>query len=316
MSTNGTTITLHSLRTLLLTACVAAAPLLASVDANAQAETSRKICRLLPGAAFAYPADWTVGTLESNIRIRPAGAGADEIYAIGLQDLPQGVELESPSLPTLVDGEMARYFPLLKRHAAPNRFKTECGPALSFGYQGAGRDGREYGGAIFLTLLHGHGAALIAIAPMGRLAERLRPMFNVFGSLTPTAEPAQTVGGLATDDSPLAREWSARFSGKKLVYLSSYSSGSGGGYSSQREYRLSRDGRYSFSSSSSVSIYVGGANGGSNGQHAGQGAWRIRTANGAAFLELTQNGQTSRLALSYRGGKTFINGSRYFVLDL
>lgn len=129
----------------------------------------------------------------------------------------------------------------------------------------------------------------------------------------PAAAPA-TGGALARPTHPLAQQWTARLSGRRLMQFNTYSSGLSGGMSSQRTLALGADGSYSFHSSSSVSIYTSGATGTSAGQNGQAGRWRIYEENGKAMLELVSP-TTGRevIVLTSEGTKTFLNGRRWLV---
>lgn len=127
--------------------------------------------------------------------------------------------------------------------------------------------------------------------------------------------PAQ--GGGRVDDSPLARQWRAHLAGKKVTYISSYSSNTpgGGGLSTRFVYHLCSDGRFAFSGSDVVSHNVPGAGvpgGGSAGSSGG--TWRIVTQGQVAGIDLRfGNGQTELYRLDMQGGQTFANGERVYV---
>lgn len=99
--------------------------------------------------------------------------------------------------------------------------------------------------------------------------------------------------------------------------MSSYSSGSSGGYSSERKLYLASDGSYAYRSSSSVSVYVPGANGGSSGSNADQGRWRVIEQDGKAILELASaKGTRENIFLSMNGTKTLLNGRHWFRVGI
>ena len=120
----------------------------------------------------------------------------------------------------------------------------------------------------------------------------------------------------ATDLSPIALQWDQHLRGMKVTYISSYSSGSGGGGLSTRiDYYLCRDGRFLFNDSSSVassdsfSISGGGDLGSS-----GQGRWEIITEGEAVGIKLTwSDGRADLARLEFYDGGTYINGDRYYV---
>jgi len=320
MFTNKTRFSRLSVRSALTAMSLAILPVLGVPNAFAQEGASSAShvpagtqCRLLSGYQFTLPAGWRAEQAEEAVRIRPAGANEHEVYAMSSGTMDGVTSLSSPGLSAAVDAEAQKYLPFLNRLGPPLTFKTGCGPALAFNYRNQGK--ADMDGLLLLTVVKGRVVFLLALAPGAQLTDIQKSLYTLFGSLTALQE-VPAIGGGAIDNSPLAREWNARLRNKKLVYMSSYSSGSSGGYSSQKEMRLLADGRFTYSSNSSVSIYVPGANGGSGGRHAGQGAWSIHVRNNTAYLAMIENGQKTEVSLQYRDKKTFLNGVRYFVVDL
>lgn len=138
----------------------------------------------------------------------------------------------------------------------------------------------------------------------------------------PTTAPPPAAGasgqtGGPVDNSPLARQWRAQLAGKKVTYISSYSSNTvgGGGLSTRYVYHLCSDGRFAFYGSDVVSHNmpdVGAPGGGSMG--ANGGTWRIVTQGQVAGIELRfGNGQTELYRLDRQGGQTYANGNRVYV---
>lgn len=131
------------------------------------------------------------------------------------------------------------------------------------------------------------------------------------GGMQP-AQPSQP-GGL-DDGTPLGREWRQGLAGKKLTRMSSYSSGSSGGYSSRDDLFLCSSGEYQYRGSSSVSVDVGGAFGNSGGNEGETGRWRVITEGQVAGLELhLSSGGTRMVRLDLNDGTVFANGDRVFV---
>jgi len=121
-------------------------------------------------------------------------------------------------------------------------------------------------------------------------------------------------GGGLDDGTPLGREWSQWLAGKKATQMSSYSSGSAGGYSSRTDVHLCANGQFAMSGSSSVSVDVGGASGYSGGNRGGQGTWRIITQGQVVGIELRYaDGGAEQFRLEYQDNKTYVNGERWFI---
>lgn len=119
-------------------------------------------------------------------------------------------------------------------------------------------------------------------------------------------------GGL-DDGTPLGREWSQGLAGRKLVRMSSYTSGTAGGYNSREELTLCSNGEYLYRSNSSVSVDVGGAYGNTGGLEGETGRWRIVTQGQVAGLELrAQNGQVTLVRLDYQNDLVHIDGGKVY----
>ena len=130
---------------------------------------------------------------------------------------------------------------------------------------------------------------------------------------------APATPGRLSDNNPQSVEWLNHLRGKLLSRLSSYTSGTAGGYSSNERMLLYPNGQFEHYSASSVSVQAEGpvysAGGSSGGQGTRRGTWRIVTAQGTSFLALVYEGsmQEEYTVLDFRENKTFIDGSRVFV---
>ncbi|MDH4044752.1 MAG: hypothetical protein OEY20_12650 [Gemmatimonadota bacterium] len=121
-------------------------------------------------------------------------------------------------------------------------------------------------------------------------------------------------GGGIDDGTALGREWSAFLAGKKATKMSSYSSGSAGGYSSRTDVHLCANGQFAMRGSDLVSVDVGDAGGYSGGSTGGQGTWRIITQGNVAGIELRYaDGQAEQHRLDYEDNKTYVDGERWLV---
>jgi len=102
--------------------------------------------------------------------------------------------------------------------------------------------------------------------------------------------------------------------GKKATKMSSYSSGSAGGYSSRTDVHLCASGQFAMAGSDLVTVDVGDAGGYSGGNTAGRGTWRIITQGAVAGIELRYaNGQTEQHRLDYQDNKTYVDGERWLI---
>lgn len=127
-------------------------------------------------------------------------------------------------------------------------------------------------------------------------------------------------GGFAqTDQSPAAQAWIQKLRGKKVTYISSYSSNSNdsfGGYSDKWEAFLCSDGRFVYRSRSLVTADVGDVSGSSSGRGSMTGVWRIITQGNQAAIEYrSDQGESSHVMLGFQDGKTYWDGQRVLVTD-
>ena len=126
---------------------------------------------------------------------------------------------------------------------------------------------------------------------------------------------APTVGAGGLDDgTQLGRQWSQWLAGKKVTYISSYSSGSTGGYSARTDIYLCANGTFQMRGNSSVTADTGGASGFSGGNQRGSGRWHVLTQNQRTGIRLQYgSGDVELYELTYQDGKTYANGDRVYV---
>jgi hypothetical protein len=118
------------------------------------------------------------------------------------------------------------------------------------------------------------------------------------------------------DDGGVSEQWRRLLAGMMLKRMSSYTSGTSGGYSSEATLHLCADGRFSYSSSSVTSIDVPGASASGVGQDASTGGWSLESEGTAVVLVLRHDrGEVTRHALGYDGEKTFLDGERVFRVE-
>jgi hypothetical protein len=121
-------------------------------------------------------------------------------------------------------------------------------------------------------------------------------------------------GGGLHDGTQLGREWYEFLAGKKATQMSSYSSGSAGGYSSRTDVHLCANGQFALSGNSTVTVDVGDASGYSGGNSGGSGTWRIITQGQLAGIELRfANGTVEQHRLDYQDGATYVDGDRWYI---
>ncbi len=273
------------------------------------------------GFGFDAPPGWSVRP-ESDGQFLLAPPGADsqaEGYVLGHIGGLAFARVDDPAFARATDDEMAQLLPFLRRTGEPEKVAIPFGPAIALTYAGATPTGVALRARAYVTLFADGAILLLAFGRQEMLVKREADLMALLATVRRAAAPpaaAVPAGGKTDDGSAMARQWAQRLAGMKLTHLESYSSGSAGGYSSRVEAILTADGRYSYRSSSSVSVNVEGASGSSGGRHGSEGRWRVVSRGGRAFLELTPDGGTPELLeLVNREGKTYIGGRRYFVTE-
>jgi hypothetical protein len=269
------------------------------------------------GFTFESVPGWTVEqTSNQKVILKPGDIDKNETIVVTAQPIRGASRANSAEFITAVDQDMATNFPLMARTGNPELIQTTIGTGVLIVYQGVSQVGLRSQLRFYAVMVGGNAFGIIAVGPAKVVAARDPELRQVFVSLkierteSAMTESASAAGSGAT---PLAQQWIQHLSGRKLTYLSSYSSG-GSSSLSERHWYLAPNGSFSFSSQSSSSIYVDGANGGSNGTNSGKGSWRIYAADNQAYLELLFNdGRTVRYSLSLQNGKTFFNRDKIYV---
>jgi hypothetical protein len=127
-------------------------------------------------------------------------------------------------------------------------------------------------------------------------------------------QPDESVSPGLGDGTPLANEWVAFLSGKKVTVMDRYSSGLSGGYTSRTDVFLCSNGQFLFRGQNDMSVDVGGAYGYSGGNQANSGRWHIVTQGQVAGIELRYgNGTVERYRLDHQNGATYADGKRIYV---
>jgi hypothetical protein len=138
-------------------------------------------------------------------------------------------------------------------------------------------------------------------------------------SANPLAQPgtgpaAGTGAGGISDGTPMGNQWAQLLAGQKVTYISSYSSGTSGGYSARIDVYLCSSGDFLYKDESVVSVDVGGAFGNAGGNSRNTGHWRIITQGQLAGIELRYNdGRVAQYRLERRGNATYADGTRVYV---
>ncbi|MCB9182996.1 MAG: hypothetical protein H6591_03685 [Flavobacteriales bacterium] len=118
--------------------------------------------------------------------------------------------------------------------------------------------------------------------------------------------------------------WKSRLAGARLTYMESYSSpsstegGIGGGYSINRRIDLCPEGYYRTDSRSEHSFSGSEVSAYGSGNDSGEGTWQaLKLGDGSSVLRLTaRDGRVTDYRLGFDGGKTFLNGERWYRTTL
>ena len=308
-----------------------AAAAAASVQLPPQSVTMTKRHQHPKGFTFEAPSDWMVEEHGGNvILLPPDGTFPREVYAANA-DVGYADARDPRIAPQLQNIAATMVAQLRRNHAAEGSSGGGSGYVVYVWDGEKSQTGAPVRVQFFVRAANNNLLLLMAVAPPETLAlrepalQRIASSFDATGvssapadpPSSPAPVPAPERGGL-TDSSSIANQWAQRLAGKMLTQLSSYSSGSSGGYSSETRVVLAPDGTFSGHRSSSVSIDVSGASGGSGGVRRFSGRWYIYQAeNGAAVLHYRYDGgaDDDHLRLENRNGQTFINGVRWFVTD-
>lgn len=281
------------------------------------------------GFTFETPSDWRVEDRDGNmLLLPPEGASPHEIYVASVD--PAYSDVRDPRIALQLEQAVTLLAAQPKRTKVAEPLDPRSTVVL-YAFDGSNAEtGAPVRIQFFLTAAHERLLVLMAIGSPDRLASREPDLRRIASSLAYTtaetssvrATPAPRVASAEpkglTDDSATAKHWAQRLSGKLMTQMSSYSSGSAGGYSSKTTILLATDGTFTQQSSSSVSIDASGASGNSGGAGRASGRWYIyRAEDGSPVLRLLFDGQSDygHNVIEDRNGQTFINGGRWFVTD-
>lgn len=267
------------------------------------------------GYAITLPRGWRAQPIdESQIRVLAPNAPSDEALVFVVAPAGGVTSVTDPASVRQSEAQMLAQYPQLRRVGPLRTLATGIGSGIRLDFENTtGSAAARL--AIYAAVRNDQTVSIIAAGPAAAISARLAALDAVFVTLrSDLAAPPAVATGLH-DGSAAAREWSTRLAGRTLTVMSGYSSsGSSGGMTSRSDLALRRDGRFSYTSSSSVSISVDGMGGSSSGRNAAQGTWRISSRGGSTSLALTaSDGKRESFVLSRRGTQTFLNGTRAFV---
>ena len=275
------------------------------------------------GVSARLPTGWQAGSREATqLQLVPANLVPGEVVFIASASADGATSLTDPALIRRTEQEMLQLFPVMRRVGAPVLVRSGLGQGIRMDWEGTPPDGVLRRLSMHAALHQGQVVTVMAAGPRRQVLARAAELQALFTSLAPS-QPVTNVGGSAPtpssldDRSGVAREWVTLLRGKKLTRLSGYGSGGGsGGMTSRSDLILLADGRFTYASSSSVSISVDGMGGSSAGRNASEGRWRIVSRGGSPVLELVHSGgNRDQIALSRDGTKTLLDGGRWFVTE-
>ena len=259
------------------------------------------------GVSWAIPANWAGGIpAESSVFIlaSDADAGAGAVLFVPETDLKK-LAKDMNDVQDLGDGVVLE--PVGEPVTGKSRVMQDYGNELLEGRALALLGPDKLAVIFFLAGSPGN---------LDRFGELLETMAATARFEKPAAAARTGVGASGSrkpDTAGRTGPWYDLLSGMMLKQLSSYSSGSSGGYSSETVFHLCRDGSFSWYSGGSVSVYVDGGSGGTTSESRDSGQWSVEVSGDEAYLVLvSDNGETTRHSLYYDGEKTFMNGNRYF----
>lgn len=284
--------------------------------------------KLANGLEFRTPDGWTVKAINEaallmppDMVMEPGGKEPSELYLVAV--MPGIKDMQDPRLLSILQ---TKFFPAdsqVRPVGTPQSFQAAGGAGSLYRYEAVSQ-GTTLSMQIYVVGLRGGGVAgLVAVARPALLMLRGTAVANVAASLyrqaalAPAPAPMLTAAPSAPPQGGVAGQWDQRLRGHKLYQFSGYTSSYGsGGTNSQKTLLLAANGTYDFRRSSSTSIYVSGASGGSVSQNGAQGRWRIYEQGGKTLLELApSNGVTETIVLTADGSKTLLNGNRWLVGD-
>lgn len=166
----------------------------------------------------------------------------------------------------------------------------------------------------------GNTANLMAVAPSESFGPELEAALMTTQA---TVRYTGSVGGASIALGAVDQEWHDRLAGTRLTYMESYSSPAnvqgaiGGGYSIHRRIDLCPEGHYKTDSRSEEALGGSEVSAYGSGHQSGAGTWEALRLSGGSVLRLTSNdGHVLEYGLGSEGGKTFLNGERWYRTTL
>ena len=254
--------------------------------------------RAANGVSLSLPGGWTTGQTDDAIRLLPPGASADEGY---FATSKEGYDVADE--PAFVK-QMSQGF-------------TQSGGVIRKGGERESfPNGTAYHWEILDPKTNQLGAFSLYIVPAGTRAHVVLAVGPAEKVRVHKATLAQVAQSIRYQHQPLSTSatnspWDQKLRGKVIRQFNASQ-----GMSSEKKHTLGTDGRYSYWSSSMVSVDVPGASGSSFGKDAQKGRWKIIDNGTRAFLEVVyDSGQTRTFALTKDATNWYMNGEKAFAVD-
>lgn len=241
------------------------------------------------------------------------GRRAEGLFLFG-SDLHKGILLvvpnEASTVAEIKEGAKAGYAEEgieLKLEGSTRAFSTN-GIAATFAGTAEGTPVKA--SAVGLVSPHGTGAVIVALVE----ASSHGTNYDAFA-----AELAKSIRFFKPEVPDFVSDWKSQLAGKRLEYLSSYTSSGGGGFggTSQNEtIELYANGFCTFRYRSSLSI-TAGAYGYSSSKDNRQGTWNVVAEGQTPILRMTfEDGSTKNYRITYKDRKLYLEGYRYFMTSM
>lgn len=267
------------------------------IHQDIMAQIQGKVNRPELGLEFSIPQQWSGQEIDGGILL--VSQEVPGLILIMLHEIEQLDALKAEARQGISEGFGTRLLPKGEIESFGNH-----GIALEYSGKIEGHPAQAY--AIGLINTHGYGITILAATD----PEKFSPVYKALAE-----EIANSFRFTQPEKAPHHEQWKQWLSDMSLRRMSSYSSGTSGGSSSQSRIDLCANGFFSYTSSSSVSIDVGGVFGNSSGNNSGQGKWEVLDAgNGIGLLRLNFNdGRVWEYQLSSNEKEeTYLDGVRYF----
>ncbi|HJU05899.1 MAG TPA: hypothetical protein VJ692_12185 [Nitrospiraceae bacterium] len=259
-----------------------------------QYESGTRVRHAAIGISFIIPADWMGGTAQGS---RSFLLGSNTMAGVGIVVLldhvtPQELESHMNEPQVLDEGFVLQ----------PVSSARMSGDRMTASYHA----GENVGRAVAVFGPSNQAIVYLLTGP--------KDLSVYYGTLLD--QLAASTRFTTIDTAALVKQWEGLLAGMALKHLEQYSSGSEGGYNRSTVWNLCRDGRFTYSHSSHVTMQVPGGGASDAGEEHRRGTWRVEAKGLDVSLILTEdNGAVTSHAVSYDGEKTYVDGERVFRVN-